>query len=206
MTSAVLTLPRPHEPQQRVMDDARRFNCVECGRRWGKTIMGENLIIQVALAGHPVAWFAPTTKFRADVWRDMLYTLESVITNVDKQEGRIELVTGGVIDFWTLHDNPNAGRGRKYKRVVIDEAAIVRGLQDAWTGAIRPTLTDLKGDAWFLSTPKGHNYFHKLWLRGQGDDPDWKSWRMGTIENPHISDSECHAPRGLPGYYHWKIH
>ena len=129
------------------------------------------------------------------VWRDMLYTLESVITNVDKQEGRIELVTGGVIDFWTLHDNPNAGRGRKYKRVVIDEAAIVRGLQDAWTGAIRPTLTDLKGDAWFLSTPKGHNYFHKLWLRGQGDDPDWKSWRMGTVENPHISDSEVAAAR-----------
>ena len=37
----------------------------------------------------------------------------------------IRLSNGGRIDFWSL-ENPIAGRGRRYRRIVIDEAAHVR--------------------------------------------------------------------------------
>jgi len=36
---------------------------------------------------------------------------------------------------------------------VVDEAAMIPALKEAWQQAIRPTLTDLQGSACFLSTP-----------------------------------------------------
>ena len=60
-----LTLPKPHPAQQRVMDEAKRFNVVCCGRRWGKTELGMDRLIHQALEGKPVAWFAPNYKLAA---------------------------------------------------------------------------------------------------------------------------------------------
>jgi len=60
------------------------------------------------------------------------------------------------LEFWSL-DNPHAGRSRKYKRVVLDEAAFVKDLWEAWNNSIRPTLTDLIGDGWVMSTPRVKN-------------------------------------------------
>lgn len=71
---------------------------------------------------------------------------------------------------------------------------MVPGLQEAWEQVIRPTLADYQGDAWFLSTPKGFNYYHALYLRGQSDDyPDWASWQMPTHTNPYIQPAELVA-------------
>jgi len=77
-----------------------------------------------------------------------------IAEKVEKQERRIVLITGGTIEFWSL-DTADPGRSRKYARVIIDEAGIVRDLEAAWNEAIRPTLTDYRGDAWFLGTPRG---------------------------------------------------
>ena len=152
-------------------------------------------MIQPALEGYPVGWFSPTYKMLADVWRNVLMVLRPVIKRVNAQEHRLELLTGGIVDMWSL-DTPDIARGRKYHRVVIDEAAIVRALGDAWPAVIRPTLTDFEGDAWFLSTPKGRNYFYTLFARGQ--DPrqkDWASWQMPSSANPFLKSSEIEAMR-----------
>lgn len=190
-----LELPRLHSAQQIVASEARRWNVVDCGRRWGKTLFGIDRLVHPALAGYPVGWFAPTYKILAPAWRDMLSTLRPVISKENATEHRIELITGGTVDMWSL-TNPDAGRARKYKSVVIDEAAMVPRLEEAWTAAIRPTLTDYRGDAWFLSTPKGLNYFYSLFELGL--DPfkrDWAAWKMPTRANPHISADEIEDAR-----------
>ncbi len=54
---------------------------------------------------------------------------------------------------------------------------MVPKLDQAWH-SIRPLLTDLRGEAWFLSTPKGMNYLKALFDRGQDQEPeDWASWQ-----------------------------
>lgn len=193
-TEILLVRPVLHPAQQRVVDGAKRFNVLECGRRSGKTTLGVDLAIDKALDSLPVGWFAPTYKILADAWRELVTGCADISKRVDQQERRIELLTGGVIECWSL-DTPDPARGRKYARVLIDEAGIVRDLEQAWNGAIRPTLTDYRGDAWFFGTPKGHNYFHRLYAKGQQGDADWISWRFGTIENPVISGAEVDAAR-----------
>ena len=152
-------------------------------------------LIQTALQGKPVAWFSPTYRLLGDVWRELLCVLAPVILQKSEQEKRLELIGGGVIELWSL-DSADAGRSRKYAPVVIDEAAMVPALEQAWQQSIRPTLTDLRGSAWFLSTPKGMNYFKFLF--DQGQDPqqsDWAGWQMPTQANPFIDPQEVEAAR-----------
>lgn len=127
-----------------------------------------------------------------DVWRMMVDITYGITWSKSETEKRIELYGGGVIDFWSLED-PNSIRGRKYKRVVIDEAEVARNLKEAWTRVIRPTLADLKGDAWFLSTPRfGSTYFKELCKSGL---EDWASWSFTTYDNPHIDPTEIDAAK-----------
>jgi predicted phage terminase large subunit-like protein len=104
---------------------------------------------------------------------------------------------GGVLECWSL-DTDNPMRSRKYGTVVLDEAAFVRSLKDKWNKAIRPTLADLRGDAWFLSSPAGLGDFFDIWQRGQPGPhlrPNWMSWQMPTATNPYISQDEIEEAR-----------
>ena len=180
--------------------EKRRFNVACLGRRAGKTALGKILLVgpRGILDGYPCAWFAPTYKLLDEVYRDMKRTLKPVIQRTDSTQKRIELVTGGVMDFWSM-DNDDPARGRKYSIAILDEAAMVSRLDDVWNLAIRPTLIDFKGDAWFLSTPKGLNSFYDFHLHGREDNPDrhmdWMSWQAPTTINPSISKDEIEAAR-----------
>jgi phage FluMu gp28-like protein len=78
---------------------------------------------------------------------------------------------------------------------VIDEAALARDLGRTWQMVIRPTLADLRGDAWLLSTPRGRDFFWECFQRGQRAGGEWKSWHMPTSSNPHIDPAEIEAAR-----------
>ena len=183
-----------HPGQLEVFKSAERFNVLECGRRFGKTHLGIQLAIEKAIDGGLVGWFAPTYRYLADPWRDIEKILKPATVRVDRMEKRIDLVSGGCLDFWSL-DSVDAGRGRRYDRIVIDEAGIVRDLGPAWQETLRATLADRLGDAWFLGTPKGRSFFHRCFERGQIGDSGWKSWRLPTTSNPLIKASEVAAAR-----------
>ena len=105
-----LQLPALHPAQQQVISQAKRFNVLDCGRRWGKTVLGMDRLILPALRGSPVAWFAPNYRFLSEVWRTLQTILQQVIVRTNQQDRRLELHGGGRIDMWSL-DSPDAGRG-----------------------------------------------------------------------------------------------
>jgi predicted phage terminase large subunit-like protein len=188
-------LPLLHSAQEQIRAGAGRFNVLNCGRRFGKDVLGQDLLVEPALAekGLPTAWFAPTYRMMLDTFREVADTLRPVASKINASDHRIELVTGGVIDMWSL-DVPDVARGRKYKRVIINEAAMVPELARTFQNVIRPTLADYVGDAWFLSTPKGHNDFYDLYQREQTNS-DWRSWTYPTSSNPYIPASEIDSMR-----------
>lgn len=192
-TGAAVELPALHPAQQTIEHDAQRFNVICCGRRFGKDVLGIDRLIRAALTKQPVAWFAPTYRMLADNWRVVRRALLDQAERINEQEKRIDLRGGGSIDMWSL-DHFDAARGRKYARIVINEAALVRGLQEAWEMVLRPTLADLAGDAYFLSTPKGLNYFYTLWSQAE-TSKDWARFHFTTSDNPYIDQAEIEAMR-----------
>jgi hypothetical protein len=192
-----ILLPQLHKAQQKIVDESKRFNVLDCGRRFGKSILAARIMIKTAFHKQPAGYFAPTYKLLEGTFQEVYKRVEPMVLR--KHENQfIELVGGGSIEFWSM-ENPLAGRSRKYKIAIIDEAAFNRSLWTSWTEAIRPTLTDLKGDAWFMSTPKGKNDFYKFFVKGQTGEEGWMSWQMPTSENPFIDISEINAAqRDLP--------
>ncbi len=196
-------LPRLHAGQLRVREAiaaaSARFAVIMCGRRWGKTTDGVEWIGDGAVSGEPCAWMAPTYKFLGEAWRELTERLRPAALQVSEQDHRITLYGGGSIECWTL-DTPDPGRGRKYARVVVDEAGLVRGLLETWNAAIRPTLVDLGGHARIYGTPKGRTHgFVQLFRKGEASDPGWASFRAPTVDNPHIPIEEIEvACRDLP--------
>ena len=95
---------------------------------------------------------------------------------------------------WTI---PTQAAAERMRELVIDEAALVANFEEAWERSVSPMLTDHRGSAWFLSTPRGTaNYFHTLYQRGQDSSKeDWISWRMPTSSNPFISPEEIETRR-----------
>lgn len=184
-----------HDGQLQVYNNANRFNTVNCGRRWGKTLLAECLLLETAIGlKKPVAYFGPNYKTLSEVWKYIKKELEDagLVKNKSEQLKQIELVGGGLIDFWSL-DDPNSGRGRKYARVVVDEVAMIKRFKEAWQQTIRPTLADFEGDCFMFSTPKGtSSYWYELCKNNKGE---WKHFRMPTSSNPYISKAEIQAAK-----------
>jgi phage terminase large subunit-like protein len=193
-------LPPMHPAQAQVHSERRRFNVVCNARRWGKTELSKRLLAETALAGQPAAYFALTYPNLVETWDGLKVALRAQTARVRESLHRLDLWSGGSITMWSLAA-PVGLRGRKLARVVVDEAAHVEDLEYTWEYVVQPTLLDLQGDAWFLSTPNGFNYFHALWKRGQHDDADggrwhdWMSWQMPTSTNPTIPNLDAELAR-----------
>lgn len=186
-----------HPAQQQIVDSTARFKVLACGRRFGKTAIAIDMLCNMLLDGKSTAYFAPTFRMGAEVWRALCDRLRPVIRYAREDDWRMELHTGGVFEGWSLAQGSGESvRGRKYHFVVVDEAALFNS-GDVWHGAIRPLLTDYEGGALFCSSPKGRNWFWELYLQGlSADFPDWESWQFPTSANPYIKTAEIEAAKG----------
>lgn len=197
--SSIITLPdfEPHDGQKIILKGRKQRNVACMGRRFGKT----HLMVEVLLnmpggalggldgtgkRGMPTAWYAPNDAYFSNVF----HTIASQYSPVIKRATRaprpvIEFANGGTIDFWTLENPMKCGRGNYYNRIVVDEAAHARHLQEAWESTIEYTLADLNGDAWFISTPYGRNYFWQLFNKSD-KEKGWASFTAPSMSNPHL--------------------
>lgn len=186
-------LPTLHPAQKTILNQAKRFNHLRCGRRFGKTTLIEELS-SISLDGKRVGVWFPTYKDLSEVWKDLKKTYSPIIQRQNEQLKQIELLTGGLIDFWSMEE-PDSGQGRKYHRTIIDEAAKAPKLYQAWENTIRPTLTDYVGDAFILSRPKGKNNGFYLLEEKHRPFDNWAFFHFTTYDNPYIDPNEINEAK-----------
>lgn len=178
-----IELPKLHTNQQKVLDSPARFRVVMCGRRWGKSELSQIEAIRIALKGQTTAIITPTYKLAKTFFERLINILPF---QANKSDLIISFPTGGSIEFFTGERLDNL-RGRKFHFVVVDEASFIPDLESGWLNSIRPTLTDYRGRALFLSTPRGKNYFYSLFL---APSQDWQAFKFSTYDNPYIQATE----------------
>ena len=160
------------------------------GRRWGKTVLGLVLVIYFAGMGARCAWVVPAYKNGRPLWQMLRRTLGALkalgLVRLSETERTVEFVEahrGGYVGIYTGDDNCDAMRGDAFDLVVIDEAAKLSEM--AWTDAILPTLADRNGKAVLISTPRGRNWFWRLWAQGQDETQQQvRSFTAPSAANP----------------------
>lgn len=181
VVEVAIDLQEPHPAQWTILNNAKRFNHLRCGRRFGKTSLIAELS-SIAIDGKFVGIWFPTYKDLDPVWEELKKTFKPIIQSKNEVLKNIHLVTGGIIDFWSM-ENPDSGQGRKYHRAIIDEAAKAPKLYAAWENTIRPTLTDYAGDGFILSRPKGkNNPFYLLEDKHKGKS-NWAFFHLTSYDN-----------------------
>ena len=191
--SLTLTIPyKPHPGQKLFHKSKARFRILACGRRWGKTICGANEAIRQATKSPPGSvgfCVAPTYWHTQKMWREFLrFCPRVLIVEINRADHHIRLVGDRHVWFKSA-DNPDSLRSEGLDWLWMDEGGQIK--EEAWDLALRPALMDRKGVAWFTGTPKGKNWYFRLWTRGQ--DPaqkDYESWTFPSHSNPYLDPKE----------------
>jgi hypothetical protein len=183
-------------PQQDISNSDARFKCCSAGRRFGKSFLSINEMAKFArFPDRRILAVAPTYKQVKNVlWDDLKAMLieRNWVKKINETDLAVTLINGSKITLRSA-DNFDALRGGKYDFIVMDECADIDS--QAWYSVLRPTLSDRKGHALFIGTPKGMgNWFFDLWNNAKTLD-DWQSWQFTTLQGGNVDEDEIEAAR-----------
>jgi hypothetical protein len=144
--------------------------------------------------GSAVLYVSPTMgQSRQIIWDLLLDLGREVIQSSHVNNLDITLINGARI-YVRGADRPDTLRGVSLTYAVLDEVADIK--PEAWEQVIRASLSDKRGRALFIGTPKGRNWFYDTFKLGESeDDPDWKSWHFTTADNPLIDQKEIESAK-----------
>ena len=176
-----------------------RWGIAVCHRRAGKTVACVNDLIKSAATcdkSNPrFAYIAPQLNQAKDIaWSYLLEYTDcfGAERKVNASELWVELPNNGARIRIYGADNPDRLRGIYLDGAVLDEFGDMD--PTVWSQVIRPALSDRKGWAVFIGTPKGKNTFHTLWTQAE-DDKDWFTLRLkasetGLLDAPELADAQ----------------
>lgn len=189
-----------HAKQQEVVKDKHRFRVFNAGRRLGKTVLAvdEMVFNAITLKDSKSVYIAPTYQAARDIcWEQLKARVAGIDAKVNESRLDIELPNEhgdyGKI-FLRSWDNIETLRGQAFDFIIMDEVAMFRNFWSGWQEVLRPTLTDRKGRALFISTPKGFNHFYDLYNL-ETQDPAYKSFHATSYDNPFIDAEEIDEAR-----------
>jgi hypothetical protein len=140
------------------------------------------------------AYVAPTYTQAKDVAWSYLKEYTAAIPGMDKSESELSVTFPHNKARIRLYgaENYDRIRGLYLDGVVIDESGDID--PRAWPEVIRPALSDRKGWATFIGTPKGRNAFYDMHKRAQGAD-DWfsdelRASQTGIIDAAELEDAK----------------
>ena len=170
---------------------AERWAVIVAHRRAGKTVATVNDLIRRAIQDGKqnarYAYLAPLySQAKAVAWDYLRRFSQPLQASSNETELRVDLVNGARIRLYGS-DNPDSLRGIALDGVVLDEVADMK--PRVWAEVIRPALSDRKGWAVFIGTPKGHNSFYDVWQAAQGN-AEWFTLRLRASETHLIADDE----------------
>jgi hypothetical protein len=194
-------------------------------RRAGKTVACVNELVARAAYSRKkrsrYGYFAPLLKQAKKIsWEYLKEYTKNLSDKVSESELTVRLRHNGAEVSIYGADNPDSFRGLYFDGVVLDEYGDMH--PGIWTKVILPALSDRRGWAVFIGTPRGKNHFYKVW-KESNEKPNW--WRFilraresGILppeeleliqgeqtEDEYLQEYECSFDAAVVGTYYSKI-
>lgn len=183
----------PRDPFRPYLKRKERWACIVAHRRAGKTVACVQDLIKRAgecsLKDGRFAYVAPTYGQAKDVAWSYLKRYTAGIPGMETSESELWVQfphNGARIRLYGA-DNYDRLRGLYLDGAIIDEAGDIdpRAIGEV----IRPALSDRKGWATFIGTPKGRNEFYRIHQLAEGAE-DWFSSKLRASETGLIDQDE----------------
>ena len=184
-----IKLFNPHFGQKKVIegfaDTEHKFAVVATGRQYGKSLLGQNLLLYWLLktSKQKGAWISPIYKQSYKVFEELLNAASQIVIQSNKADLTLKFVNGSTLQFLSA-ERYDSIRGYSFNYLVVDEAAFIR--EEAINEAIFPTLSAIGKKCLIISTPKSKNWFYTYYLKGINGGSDYISFRGISTDNPHI--------------------
>jgi len=179
------------KPQQMICENTSRFRVAVTGRRFGKTYCAIRELCKAAAAqDRECLYVAPSYRMAKGIaWEQIKDKLKQLrwLEQSNEAELTLRLRSGSKI-YLKGCEAKDALRGKGYDFICLDE------YQDmdptVWTEVLRPTLSDRKGKALFIGTPRGIGSFsYEMYSMAQST-ADWSSFKYTTAQGGIVTEEE----------------
>ena len=177
------------DQRKEILNDKTRYKILSCGRRFGKSFFSVLFLLNKPLQPNERRWIVFPTYRQAKMvsWNLLKGIFASKQATINETELSITRDNGAKIELKGA-DKPDSLRGVSTTMVVMDEYAFMK--ENVWGEIIQPTLAESRGEALFVGTPSGLNHFYDLFVKGQSENSDYKSWQFTTLDGGFISEEE----------------
>lgn len=229
----IVTIPyAPRKAFWPYHERVQRWSCIVAHRRAGKTVACINDLIKAAMCCDKqdarFGYIAPFYTQAKDVAWQYLKRFSLCIPGAEANESelRVDLPGNRRIRLYGA-DNYDRLRGLYFDGIVLDEYADMD--PRVWPEVIRPSLSDRRGWATFIGTPKGRNGFYDIWAGntengwpGALNSPEWfpmllRASETGIVAADELADAkltmtpeqyaqeyECSFDAAIVGSYYGK--
>ncbi len=179
----------PHEGQRAFLEAQAPIRVLACGRRWGKTevVAVECWRALLTPAPRTVLLVAPSLDQATLAFlrvRDLLER-NGITPQVRQTPTPSIRLNRSMLQVKSVAREGMYLRGRKAHLIIVDEAAYVP--EAVVYEVLMPMLADTGGRLALVSTPRGQNYFYRLYQQGQSGDSSVWSLRSPSWANPMLS-------------------
>lgn len=197
-----LDVPLGYEPRPAFVPfhmRTQRWSAIVAHRRCGKTVACVADLIDSALRCElpdpRFAYVAPYYAQAKDVAWAYVKRFSSGLPGavINESELRVDYHNGARVRLYGA-DNYDRMRGVYFDGVVCDEVADFD--PRAWPEVIRPTLSDRRGWACFIGTPKGRNFFWDVYSHAIEAD-DWFALSLSAEETGVLAEEELEDARRM---------
>ena len=177
--------------RKEILRHPARFKVITAGRRFGKSVLGLMFLLKGQMLQGENRWYISPTYRQGKL--TVFPILKSIIRNQPDwkvNETELSCTRLGATIAIKGSDAADSLRGAELSRVVLDEYAYQKA--GVFEEVIYPMLTTTHGNAMMIGTPDGFssNNFYDYFLKGQGDDNQWKSWQYKTIDGGFVDQKE----------------
>ena len=179
-----------NEIRKSILNHQARQKVVVAGRRWGKSILSLMWLLTKEIQPGERRWVVGPTyrSLKSNTWpmlRTIMRQYDGAVVN--ESELSIKLPNDAEIALKGAEQENNL-RGAGLDMVVMEEYSYIK--PHVYEEIIYPMLTTTKGETLFIGTPNSFDHLYDAYLRGQGDDPEWKSWQYTTVEGGFVTEEE----------------
>jgi len=179
------------ETRKSILYDNHRYKCIVSGRRWGKTIFAIIWLLLPEFKPNERRWIVYPSYRQAKMvaWSVLKGFFANQKVKINETDLSITLENGACIELKGADSSADKIRGVSLDRVVLDEYAFMK--ESIWGEVIQPMTAQTKAEVLFVGTPNGlQNHFYDMFVKGQSEDEDLKSWQFTTLDGGFIPEEE----------------